>query len=56
MVYLQLQGWGIVLELAAGRVMDPMGWVGLAANKPNRSVGLAATVEELTGYIWIGLL
>ena len=56
MVYLQLQGWGIVLELAAMIVENPCSRVGLAANKPDFTQGLAATVGELTGYIWIGLL
>jgi len=52
MVALLLQGWGMV-ELAAILWENPRQWVGLAASKPDRSIGLAATVMELTGYIWI---
>ena len=52
MVYLQLQGWGMV-ELAAILWQNPNTRVGLAASKPDLSVGLAATVGELTGHIWI---
>ncbi len=48
-----LQGWGWVQELAAGRVRNPDTRVGLAASKPDFTVGLAATVRELTEYIWI---
>ncbi len=49
MVALRLQGWGIVLELAAILLGNPDTRVGLAASKPDFTVGLAATVEELTG-------
>ena len=55
MVVLLLQGWGMV-ELAASMVRNPMGWVGLAAKYWGTGVGLAASCEELTEYIWIWLL
>ncbi len=56
MVCLQLQGWGWMGELAAGRVVDPNTRVGLAASIVGNSIGLAAMVAGLTGYIWIWLL
>ena len=43
-------------ELAAGRVRNPNTRVGLAAKSWGTGVGLAATVAELTEYIWIWLL
>ena len=40
-------------ELAAGRVRNPDTRVGLAASIVGNSIGLAASIWELTGYIWI---
>ena len=56
MVALRLQGWGIVLELAAILLGNLNTRVGLAAKSWGTGVGLAATVAELTEYIWIWLL
>ena len=53
MVSLLLQGWGWVQELAATLWGNPRQWVGLAATSWGNGVGLAASIEELTGYIWI---
>jgi hypothetical protein len=53
MVVLLFQGWGIVLELAAILWRNPKPRVGLAASKPDFTVGLAASFGQLTGYIWI---
>ncbi len=44
------KGWGMV-ELAAGRVINPDTRVGLAAKYWGTGVGLAASFGQLTGYI-----
>ena len=46
---LSLQGWGMAVELAANIVDNPRCRVGLAATIVDLTVGLAATVEGLTG-------
>lgn len=53
MVVLLLQGWGMAVELAANIVDNPYYRVGLAASIVDLAVGLAASIGELTGYIWI---
>ena len=50
------KGWGMTIELAAGRVEDPNTRVGLAATSWGMGVGLAASIGQLTGYIWIWLV
>ena len=45
-----------MVELAATLWGNPRQWVGLAAKSWGTGVGLAATVAELTEYIWIWLL
>ena len=43
----------MAVELAANIVDNPYYRVGLAASIVDLAVGLAASIGELTGYIWI---
>ena len=44
MLALSFQGWGMAIELAAGRVKNPYYRVGLAATIVDLAVGLAASI------------
>ena len=53
MIAYSLKSGAQAVELAASRVKNPCERVGLAATVGGMGQGLAASLWELTGYIWI---